>query len=549
MQHLAAIGAQEFYSWFSTPTDDARGTFARFLLYPSTTPNAAQQLREAATIARAALEEEGRDAFLVLDGTGAINLWLPLAGAPLFDDILAYARSFAHTLAQRRPDPSPSIPTCTPTAASTSTTRTTSQTRGPSSPTVTAPARTASQRPSTGKSSHTCDLLGIPAQDFELRLHQTGDVFAHELAACNPKPLPTHAAHTPTQMYGGKPGGNKRGTLLQAAVNILADGKARTADEILAQALKAGVIAHTTAAVLYVSLISYITRCQGRGRKPAIVEDPDKRFRLNEPPDAWPALAPPPPPPPLSKEHAQIIERLRATSTGDDPTAFEVAVCDAFRALNFIATHVGGRAAPDAYIDAQLGVLGYRVMIECKSGTAVHGPNIYEAAKYKDVYNATYCALVGPDFGDQVEIIQECKNHGVSAWSIDDLETLIRMNANALDMQALFQPGIIAADALEDLIWEEHHGRAKRIRIIAQIIRDAGWSTQCAAAQSGPPPDAPILTEDAAMILVDQSLHAQNSPVNCSRAEVRAALTYLTHPLIHAATQTPDATGIVILQP
>ncbi len=104
VQHLAAIGAQEFYSWFSTPADDTRGTFARFLLYPSTAPNAAQQLRDAATIARAALEEEGRDAFLVLDGTGAINLWLPLAGAPLFDDTLAYARTFAHTLAQRHPD-------------------------------------------------------------------------------------------------------------------------------------------------------------------------------------------------------------------------------------------------------------------------------------------------------------------------------------------------------------------------------------------------------------------------------------------------------------
>ncbi len=137
------------------------------------------------------------------------------------------------------------------------------------------------------------------------------------------------------------------------------------------------------------------------------------------------------------------------------------------------------------------GVLGYRVMIECKSGTAVHGPNIYEAAKYKDVYKATYCALVGPDFGDQVEIIQECKNHGVSAWSIDDIEALIRMNANALDMEALFQPGIIAADALEDLIWEQHHGRAKRIRIIAQIIRDAGWSTHAPPPNPAPQPTPP----------------------------------------------------------
>ena len=89
---------------------------------------------------------------------------------------------------------------------------------------------------------------------------------------------------------------------------------------------------------------------------------------------------------------------MHATGNGDDPTAYEVAVCDAFAALGFLSTHVGGKGAPDGYADAPLGTLGYRVMLECKSGTAAKvSPDVFEASKFKDGYNAQYCALVGAD--------------------------------------------------------------------------------------------------------------------------------------------------------
>ncbi len=48
----------------------------------------------------------------------------------------------------------------------------------------------------------------------------------------------------------------------------------------------------------------------------------------------------------------KLIARLRKTSTaGTLSEQFEQAVCDAFSALGFLATHVGGRAAPDGYAD------------------------------------------------------------------------------------------------------------------------------------------------------------------------------------------------------
>ncbi|HET6896255.1 MAG TPA: hypothetical protein VFH72_12800 [Candidatus Baltobacteraceae bacterium] len=70
--------------------------------------------------------------------------------------------------------------------------------------------------------------------------------------------------------------------------------------------------------------------------------------------------------------------------------------------MDCAAKHIGGHGAPDGYADAQLGTLGYRVMIECKSGEAIHTAGIFEAAKYKDTYSAEYCMIIGQDVGEQV---------------------------------------------------------------------------------------------------------------------------------------------------
>ena len=68
-----------------------------------------------------------------------------------------------------------------------------------------------------------------------------------------------------------------------------------------------------------------------------------------------------------------------------------------------------------------------------------------------------------------------------SAWTIDDLETLLKIGADGIEMEALFQPGVIAADALEDLMWERNHGRTKHVRIVAEIIRSTEAISRSAA--------------------------------------------------------------------
>ena len=104
----------------------------------------------------------------------------------------------------------------------------------------------------------------------------------------------------------------------------------------------------------------------------------------------------------------------------------------------------------------------------------------------------------------------------------------------------------MAADKLTDILWSRDPCQSKRVQITAQIVRSAGWTTQCAAAQAGSPADSPLLTEDAAMLLVDQELAGQGAHVNCTREEVRLAFEWLTNPLVGSATWTPDKNAIVI---
>ncbi|HVA37951.1 MAG TPA: hypothetical protein VNJ51_10105, partial [Candidatus Dormibacteraeota bacterium] len=100
----------------------------------------------------------------------------------------------------------------------------------------------------------------------------------------------------------------------------------------------------------------------------------------------------------------------------------------------------------------------YRVMLECKTGKGtVSNPDALEASKYKGDYHADACALIGPGYGEDIELQSELRTHGVAAFTVDDLRTLLALGANAHEMRPLFAPGF-AADALADLLWSAPTG-------------------------------------------------------------------------------------------
>ncbi len=196
----------------------------------------------------------------------------------------------------------------------------------------------------------------------------------------------------------------------------------------------------------------------------------------------------------------------------------------------------------------RIGEAGYRVMLECKrAGGIVQDPDAAEAAKYVGAYHAQFATLIGPAFGDDIQLASELRTHGVAAFTSDDLIALLAAGADPYDMRALFAPGF-AAERIEAFLWEREHGERKRIAVICEIIAAAGWRDQVGAARTGDPHDAPRLDEDAAMMLVDEQLLGnEGSQQPCTRADVRAAFLHLTDPLVGFAVWLDDAREAIVV--
>lgn len=345
--------------------------------------------------------------------------------------------------------------------------------------------------------------------------------------------------------------------LLDAAVSILADGKPRTAEDILAEGRKRGLFdVHTTRTSLYLALSQDVQRALLRGDKPLLLQDPDRRFRLNHPVDDWPdldatGLPPLAVPSEPSTSATGTIAAVQAAAQRSDSEGFERAVCAAFELFGFSATHVGGIGAPDGYADALLGELGYRVMLECKLSQPddiARSDAAAEAAKYRDVYNAHYCALVAPSFDYEVTFGSELRTHGVAAWSIDDLVRAATLRLSCWEMRELFAPGYAAA-ALDDLAWAYVHGSAKRLRVVASLLVEIGLAQQRMAPRLGDAASVPRLTVDVALSLVDDRLTTAGSTNGVTREEIEAAFVWLTSPYVGRAFWSDEGHEAIVIRP
>jgi len=550
---LNKLQAVEFHSWFPAPGAHDRCGIARIFLETAGEATDAQ-LRDAARLTRAALNAVGLDAMLMVDGMGGIALLVPFDDRPQYSDVRVWLHGLANALATvhgglftTEPNTrggslvhihvshnAPGMFSALPYSA-----------RGLENLPIALPI--------PWELLDTMPTASITIAEFPAHFAQYGDTLfneRHRIAEQKFSKAHGHpevrATRHPEVRAEGEP---RRVGPINAAMQILSDGTTRSADEILAEAQKLHLLASDyKAKYVYTALIEYIARANGNGRKPYIVQDENRNFRINEPPDDWPNLNPPPPRAPDPQAQA-LVARLTTTATGSNPAAFEVAVCDAFAHMGFLTNHVGGNKAPDGYGDAILGPLGYRVMFECKTGKGnVTQPDAFEAAKYKDAFRAQYCTLIGPAFPDEVELTQELKTHGVSAWTLDDLTTALLAGANAYELRPCFEPGY-AADGLMDLLWNRDHGLGKRVRVVAALIQQAGWDLQLTAARTGAPADAPLLTVDTAMALVDQALARLGSTQGCTRDEVRSAFQFLENPSTQSAMSLPDQSLVINVAP
>src|ERR1035437_9375489 len=346
----------------------------------------------------------------------------------------------------------------------------------------------------------------------------------------------------------GRPHANPKSFRAQI-IAMLGDGKPRYAQTILDEGIARGLFtAATTKRSVYENLLLHIHQEVAGGHKPAVVEDPvTRKFRINSPVDAWPDIPPPPPPRYIDAATLDAIAtRLRTTGGGDDATAFEQAVCDAFALMGFVTQHVGGMYAPDGIIDAPLGPLAYRAILECKSAPNVKfvsQPRPEEAAKFRTSSNADFAVLVGPDFHAGESFSQEIQTHAISVWTVDDVITALRIDVDTYECRALFAPGFVY-DRLGELEWSRTHGEEKRAAIVRQILRREGYAAQSTIVGHVAPSDAPVLTLDAAMLIVETALTHAGATVCATREEVHAAMEDLTR--AGEAIRIPDRDGIII---
>jgi len=601
--------ALEFHGWAPLATDEDRLRFARILI---THGPSFERRRVGALRMREHLHEDGVDGAIVLDGCDGFALWIPLADAPH----AAVARAWLHRVCDRAVAADPDLFTTEPNTHDPTRVHlhVTSNARhlhsalpyslrgAPDLPMVT-------PIPWESVADEDAKYEQVYAENFVEYMQGYGDVFSREVKRIGEQRLPDAPRPLVTAPDLESLDSATHGHCITATIAILEDGKARTADQILAEALARKLVPPaTTKKYIYSALIEYIARWLGRGRKPQIVQDAERQFRINEPPDDWPDLVPFPAPQPDTAVDA-LVARLESTSTGNDPAAFEIACCDVFAHLGFRTQHLGGHANPDGIADAQLGPLAYRVMLECKSapvhrkpsrphgGGVVIKPDVAEAAKFVTAFDADFAVLLGPDFENEIELLNELKTHKVTAFTVSDLATLLHLRVNPLEIRTVLEPGF-AMEAIADLVWERRHGRVKRIATVAALVQKEGWLAQCAAADqdihgslhagngqqgasgntqqsmpgNGQPAnagkqhdvdaqqsangngrlnrgDAPRLTVDAAMLLVDQALRAAGSTQACRREEVEAAFTHLTDPLVGSATWlAPSRQAVAILR-
>jgi len=361
---------------------------------------------------------------------------------------------------------------------------------------------------------------------------------------------PTHIAQPGDGVGARRPLRMPHGAVIAGILRILGDGKPRTTQDLLHDGIARGLFpALMGIAPIDQALRQYLERQSHNVRRSAIVRDPDHRVRANHPRDDWPDPLTRPQLSPPSPTSLAALDAARTTSIGRDPAAFERAVCTLFESLGFVVTHIGGNVAPDGYIDAPLGPLSYRVILECKTGPnkgSVAIPNPAEPARYRDPYGAQACAIVGPAYRSAATLSGELHAHGVSAWTIDDLAALVHAGLDLHAMRPLFAPGF-AEDALADVLWEHEHGCAKRVAVIAEMLQSVGLREQRLVTN---PSDAPRLTVEAAVLCVNEALADVGSDARCEEADVEAAFAWLTSPLVRKAVWSDDARdAIVIVSP
>jgi hypothetical protein len=183
---------------------------------------------------------------------------------------------------------------------------------------------------------------------------------------------------------------------------------------------------------------------------------------------------------PLELKASTIADRLnKAALQGGNWAELEDATVQAFGFLGFDVQHIGGSGNPDVIVNARMGNMSYRALVETKSrsGGVVqqNDVNLNALADHRSKANADYVLVLAAEFsGGNLETW--AKQSGVRLLRIDDLRDVLLSHAQTiipLDvLEGLFDGGgVVDDDALSRVLTASE--TASRAAAMARKVYEA----------------------------------------------------------------------------
>jgi DNA primase len=325
IEGLVRHGAVEFYSWSPVAAQPTRVRFARLLL--ETAPKGDPRALEAGlALVEDALNISYVRWLRIFDGGTGVALWIPFCDAPPYESVRTWLRYCCEDAVSHGPD----VLTLEPNSHGGPPVHLHLQSNAVGRFSILPYSVRATRGypvaiPIDPKAVRNPFVNGsVRVENFADWVHSHGEPFATEPAVfCEQRFSDVGGpVETERSTWGFSAGDSSaeltpprtHGPIVRAAIAVLEDGRAYTAEEILAAAQRRGFLdSGTTRKYVYTSLIEYIARANGNGRKPAIAQNGDRTFRMNEPPDEWPDVQQRPLAP-CTPAIAALIERLHRSA-------------------------------------------------------------------------------------------------------------------------------------------------------------------------------------------------------------------------------------------
>lgn len=223
--------AVEFHTWAPLPTNDDRLQFARILITP---PDGVEfaRVRLAAKAMRAVLADAQVQAALLVDGSAGIALWVPFSDAPYAGPV----REWLHGLCSQAAIRYPALISTEPNTHHDGRVHVHVSSNAPrrfsAAPYILRAPNLTAVVPIRWDEIDAFDRAdGVDGDAMAARIEKLGDVFAAEVRAIGSQRFADTSSKTislPTMATTPGP----RGHIITAAIEILDDGKARTAQDI-----------------------------------------------------------------------------------------------------------------------------------------------------------------------------------------------------------------------------------------------------------------------------------------------------------------------------